>query len=139
MSLGYTGMCKKELEDDELVIYSYSGENWNDNGKSKSGDILLYDGSFVIYKDCLEEPEIHTKLKKMPSGRKKIIEKRITHVPDIIEYVNDKRIVVEKECKNAFRQGMTMPIDYIAYLLILHVFERFQLDGVLPEKESFIQ
>ena len=35
MSLGYTGMCKKELEDDELVIYSYSGENWNDNGKSK--------------------------------------------------------------------------------------------------------
>ncbi len=139
MSLGYTGTCKKELEDDKLVIYSYSGENWNDGGKSKSEDSLLYDGSFVIYKDCLEEPEIHTKLKKMPSGRKKIIEKRITHVPDIIEYVNDKRIVVEKECKNAFKRGVTMPIDYIAYLLILHVFERYQLDGELPEKVNFIQ
>jgi len=139
MSLGYTGMCKKELEDDELVIYSYSGENWNDSEKSKSGDVLLYDGSFVIYKDCLEKPEIHTKLKKMPSGRKKIIEKRITHVPDIIKYVNDKRIVMEKECKNAFKRGATMPIDYIAYMLILHIFERFQLDGELPEKESFIQ
>lgn len=139
MSLGYNGMCKKELEDDELVIYSYSGENWNDSGKSKSGDRLLCDGSFIIYKDCLEEPEIHTKLKRMPSGRKKIIEKRITHVPDIIECVNDKRIIVEKECKNAFRRGATMPIDYIAYLLILHVFERYQLDGELPEKENFIQ
>ena len=28
--------CKKELEDDEIVVYSYSGENWNDGGKSKS-------------------------------------------------------------------------------------------------------
>lgn len=81
MSLGYTGMCKKELEDDEIVIYSYAGENWNDDGKSKSGDSLLCDGSFIIHKDCFEEPEIHSKSKRMPSGRKKIIEKRITHVP----------------------------------------------------------
>lgn len=71
MSLGYTGMCKKELEDDEVVIYSYSGENWNDGGKSKNGDSLLCDGRFTIYKDCLEEPEIHAKLKRMPSGSKK--------------------------------------------------------------------
>lgn len=139
MSLGYTGMCKKELEDDEMVIYSYSGENWNDGGKSKSGDSLLYDGSFIIYKDCLEEPEIHTKLKKMPSGRKKVIEKRITHTPKLSEHLENKKVFVERECKNAFRRGATMPIDYIAYRLILHIFERYQLDGELPEKESFIQ
>lgn len=139
MSLGYIGMCKKELEDDEIAIYSYAGENWNDGRKSKSGDSFLCDGSFIIYKECLEETEIHRKFKKMPSGRKKIIEKRIPHAPDIIEYVNDKRIIVEKECKNAFRCGETIPIDYIAYLLILHVIERYQLDGELHEKESFIQ
>lgn len=139
MSLGYAGLCKKELEDDELVIYSYSGENWNDGGKSKNGDRLLYDGRFVICKDCLEEPEIHTKLKKMPSGRKKILEKRITHVPNIVEYVRDKRIVVEKECKNAFKRSPSIPIDYIAYMLLLSVFKRYQVDGCLPEKDSFIQ
>ena len=139
MSLGYTGMCKKELEDDEMVIYSYSGENWNDGGKSKSGDSLLYDGSFIIYKECLEEPEIHTKLKRMPSGRKKIVEKRITHTLELSKYLETKKVFVESECKNAFRRGATMPIDYIAYRLILHIFERYQLDGVLPEIESFIQ
>jgi hypothetical protein len=139
MSLGYTGMCKKELEDDEIVIYSYSGENWNDGGKSKSGDSLLLDGSFVIHKDCLEEPEIHTKLKKMPSGRKKVIEKRITHTPRLSIYLETKKVYVEKECKNAFRRGATMPIDYIAYRLILHLFERYQVDGELPEIERFIQ
>ena len=48
MSLGYTRMCKKELDDDEIVIYSYSGENWNDGGKSKSGDSLLYDAQNKI-------------------------------------------------------------------------------------------
>ena len=32
-----------------------------------------------------------------------------------------------------------MPIDYIAYRLLLHIFERYQLDGELPEKEGFIQ
>ena len=139
MSLGYTGMCKKELEDDEIVIYSYSGENWNDDGKSKSGDSLLYDGSFIIYKDCLEEPEIHTKLKRMPSGRKKMVEKRITHTLELSKHIENKKVFVEKECKNAFRRGATMPIDYIAYRLILHIFERYQLDGELPEIESFIQ
>lgn len=32
---GYIGLCKKILEDEELVIYSYAGENWSDGGKSK--------------------------------------------------------------------------------------------------------
>lgn len=139
MSLGYTGMCKKELEDDELVIYSYAGENWNDGGKSKSGDSMLYDGSFIIYKDCLEEPEIHTKVEKTTSGKKKVTEKRITHIPNIFEYVDNKKIIVEKECKNAFRRYPMMPIDYIAYRLLLHIFESYQLHGKLPEKDCFIQ
>lgn len=139
MSLGYTGMCKKELEDDEIVIYSYSGENWNDGGKSKSGDSLLYDGSFTIYKDCLEQLEIHTKLKKMPSGRKKMSKKGITHVPNIYKHIENGKIVIEKECKNAFKRYDDASIDYIAYMLLIHIFEKYQLGGCLVEKEGFIQ
>lgn len=48
MSLGYTGICKKVAEDDHIVIYSYAGENWNDGGKSKHGDLQLQDGMFTI-------------------------------------------------------------------------------------------
>ena len=139
VSLGYLGMCKKEAEDNEMVIYSYSGENWNDGCKSQKGDAELYDGIFLIYKDCLEEPEIHTKLKRMPSGRKKIIEKRITHIPNIYEYIQQNKIVVEKECKNAFRRRDNALIDYIAERLIYHVFEEYQLNGILPDKARFIQ
>ena len=138
MSIGFCGLCRKEAEDEKMVLYTYAGENWNDHGKSKSGDSLLYDGYFIIYKDCLEEPEIHTRMKRMPSGRKRTVVKRIPHFPAIFEHVRNGRIVVEKECKNAFRYPETLPIDYIAYHLLLHIFTQYQLDGALPEKEAFI-
>ena len=38
----------------------------------------VYDGTITIARDCFAEPEIHEKLKKMPSGRKKLITKRIS-------------------------------------------------------------
>ena len=139
MSFGYTGMCRKEFEDDKLVIYSYSGENWNDCGKSKSGDSLLYDGVFIIHKRCLEEPEIHTKLKRFPSGRKKLVEKRILHCPDIYKHIADRKIIIEKVCKNAFKIHSETLIDYIAYMLLIHVFEKYQENGFLVETGSFIQ
>ena len=138
MSIGYVGKCRMEMEDDEVAIYSYSGENWNDGGKSQRGDRELYDGSFIIYKDCLEEPEIHIKRKKMPSGRTKLVEKRIVHFPNLFEHLENRKIVIEKECKNAFKV-QEMPIDFIASQLLLHVFERYQLEGELPEKEMFFQ
>lgn len=141
MSLGYCGMCLKVMEDDEAVVYSYAGENWNDGGKSKSGDSLLQDGIIFIYKRCLEEPEIHSKVRRTSSGRKKLITKRITHIPSICAHVNSGDIIVEKECKNAFQRPLfeSMPLDYIAYRLLIHIFTRYQEYGVLPEKEAFIQ
>lgn len=63
MSLGYSGLCVKVMEDDEVAIYSYAGENLND-GVSKIGDALLQDGMITIYKRCLEEPEIHSRLRQ---------------------------------------------------------------------------
>ena len=139
MSWGYTGLCRKALEDDEMVLYTYAGENWNDNGSSKSGDSLLQDGLIVIYKRCLEEPELHTRNRRMPGGKKVPITKRITHVPSIEKHVASRDIIVEKECKNAFRRPAHAPIDHIAYQLLVHTFERYQKDGILPEEESFLQ
>ena len=138
MSLGYCGMCLKQADDSEMAIYSYAGENWNDDGKSQSGDCMLQDGVIVIYKRCLEEPEIHEKVKRMPSGRKKLVTKRITHYPSIGDHIRAGDIIIEKECKNAFRRPSYMPIDYIANKLLPKIFISYQENGALPEKEIFI-
>ena len=139
MSLGYEGICRLVMQDDEGAIYAYSGANINDNYELRMAHALDYDGEILIYKRCLEEPEIHTKLKRRPSGRKYEEVKRITHFPNIVEHIRKGNVIVEKECFNAFRLYSGMEIDYIAYRLIVNIFIYYQENGCLPEKEGFIQ
>lgn len=47
MSRGYYAEAKKIEECEDMAIYAYSGENWNDKN-SKEGDALLYDGRLAI-------------------------------------------------------------------------------------------
>ena len=139
MSLGYCGSCKLVMQDEELAIYSYSGANLNDNFELRNQHALDYDGEFLIYKHCLEEPEIHTKIKCRPSGSKYTEVKRITHSPNVAEHILNGNVVIEKECFNAFRRYANMDVDYIAYLLIIKVFTYYQENGCLPDKEGFVQ
>ena len=139
MSLGYEGTCKLVIQDEEVAVYAYSGANINDNYEFRKAHILDYDGEILIYKRCLEEPEIHTKIKRRPSGRKYEEVKRITHFPSIVEHIKNGDVVIEKECFNAFRRYDNMDVDYIAYRLILKIFMYYQENGILPEKEVFIQ
>ena len=59
MSLGYGGVCRKALEDEETVIYTYR-ENLNlprgERERSRPSRM------FTIQKSALEEPEIHEKV-----------------------------------------------------------------------------
>ena len=57
LSLGYCGKCKLIEQNDDVVRYAYSG------------DIELLDGIICIYKRCLEEPEIHIKIRKCLQGK----------------------------------------------------------------------
>ena len=139
MSLGYEGVCKLVEQDEEIAIYAYSGANINDNYELRKQHILDYDGEILIYKRCLEEPEIHTKTKRRPSGRKYEEVKRITHFPSVAKHIKNGDVVIEKECFNAFRRYANMEIDYIAYRLIEKIFTYYQENGCLPEKEGFIQ
>lgn len=93
MSLGYGGTCKKELEDENMVIYSYSSYNLNEEQFRNPGRI--YDGTIAINKSCLIEPEIHEKIKRMPSGRKKLIVKRIPKNIDISEMIEQGQLQIE--------------------------------------------
>ena len=139
MSLGYEGTCKLVMQDEETAVYAYSGANINDNYELRKAHVLDHDGRILIYKRCLEEPEIHTKIKRRPSGRKYGEVKRITHFPSIAEHIKSGDVVIEKECFNGFRRYADMDVDYIAYRLIVKIFMYYQENGILPDKEGFIQ
>ena len=138
MSLGYCGKCKIIEQSEEIVIYGYSGENWN-NPESKDGDRNLLDGRICIYKRCLEEPEIHVKTKRMKNGRKTIYEKRIIHSPSISEHIINNDIIIEKRCKNEFSRSLGTQEDYIALILLFDIFREYQSKGSLPQEVAFIQ
>lgn len=132
MSLGYGGSCKRELEDENMIIYSYSSYNLNEEQFRNSDRI--YDGTITINKSCLIEAEIHEKIKKKPNGRKKLIVNRIPKSIDIFEMIAQGQIQIENS-KNTWK--MLQSFDYIAISLCRIIFHEYQLNGILPEKCSY--
>ncbi|MCT4594175.1 MAG: hypothetical protein N4A57_07910 [Anaeromicrobium sp.] len=111
MSLGFIGYGRYKEEDDEYVIYEYSGENWN--ALFDKGDRLLYDGLIIIEKNVLKENVLG---KAIEEGRVKII----------------------KECKNAFNRA-GIEFDYLALRILVQIFRDYEEKGEIPEKVAFIQ
>lgn len=68
MSRGIGAFVKLVLEDSETVIYEFGSYNLNDARYYNEEHIC--DGIITIARNCFAEPEIHEKMKKMPSGRK---------------------------------------------------------------------
>ena len=112
MSLGYIGICQKYSEDDTAVIYTYSGENWNDGGQSKHGDRYLQDGIIFIDKA------------------------KLTH--DWKQILLDKSIYLDRKCKNAFYKN-GIPFDYLAWRLLRKILDYFYTKNSFPDQEMFIQ
>lgn len=135
MSRGIGAHANKVLEDDVTVIYEYGGYNLNEpkyrNGKH------LYDGIIIISKECFIEPEIHEKLKKMPSGKNKLITKRI---PVYVEYgkmIADGRITIEN-CSNTWKiSDGEKSVDVMALHLLFYIFRRYQEEGMIPESINY--
>ena len=136
MSLGYCACAKVVLEDDSFVLYAYSGENWNDP-VSESGDKALYDGEILINKGALVEPEIHKKVKKTPTGKKQLCEKRIVATVNVSELINNEEIRILKACKNEFAKSTHE--YYLAQRIIEEIFIHYQESGRLPDTCAFIQ
>lgn len=57
-------------------MYEYDGYNLNEPEYRNENHV--YNGTITIARAWFAEPDIHEKLKKMPSGRKKLITKRIS-------------------------------------------------------------
>ena len=135
MSRGIGAHANLVLEDEKTVIYEYGGYNLNDPQYRNENHV--YDGTITIQRDCFAEPEIHQKLKKMPSGRKKLVTKRIPVSVEYGEMLTDGRIVVEN-CSNCWRTTETeLQVDVMACHLLFYIFLRYQEEGEIPKSMSY--
>lgn len=136
MSLGYAGRARLEVEDDEIAIYSYTGENWNVRDGDARSALESEEGQFTISKSCLIELALHRKVKRLPGGRKGRVEKTIARHPDLAGMMDRGNIVVDKLCGVDSEAFGYRPRIYLC--LLRHIFESYQLNGRLPEKEGFV-
>lgn len=136
MLLGYAGHAQLEVEDDEIAIYSYTGDNWNVRDEDARNALESEEGQFAISKSCLIELAMHRKVKRLPDGRKGRVEKAIVRHPNLAGMMDRGDIVVDKLCGVDTEAFGYRPCIYRC--LPRHIFESYQLDGRLPEKEGFV-
>lgn len=128
MSLGYGGMARLAMQDENILIYEYAA--YNLNKKECRNPDSVYDGIITICRDALVEPEIHEKMKRMPNGRKKNIIKRIRVAVDYDLLFENGKITVEnsKYCWKFLAHGQGLA----AMKLLYHIFDRYQIKGEIP-------
>lgn len=135
MTLGYAGHARLEAEDDEIAIYSYTGEDWNVQDKSVRDALVSDSGQLTISKSCLIEPEIRSKARKL-NGRKRLVEKTIVRDPNLADLIRNGDIIVDKLCAVDSEASVYPPRIYARLLRL--IFRSYQINGRLPEKEGFI-
>ena len=133
MSLGYGGFADLQQSDDTMVIYLYCCYNV-DNDEYKHFQ-QLEDGELYIDRDAFVEPEIHEKIRKTASGRKRTITKRVPIDFDLIELLESGKITVSNA--GGTWQTTNDGIDIIAVKLLRKIFNEYQKTGDIPKRVGF--
>lgn len=137
MSLGIGAYADLVLEDEETLIYQYGDYNLNEDAYRNAEKIQ--DGLITIAKSCLVEPEIHEKIKRLPSGRKKLIIKRIPVYVEYSRMIKDGLITIEN-CSTCWKiSSDDFHGDFMAYALLHKFFREYQETGEIPSKLSIMK
>ena len=134
MSRGFGGSARIVLQDENTVVYEYAPYNLNEPEYRNSE--RTYDGLITISKDSMVEPDIHEKLKRMPSGRKKLIVKRIRRDVDYSALLDAGKITIESSRYCWHFVGTEKNIGMIAMRIIFRIYDHYQDEGMLPEMVS---
>lgn len=134
MSMGYGGTAKILLQDENVVVYEYLPYNLNDSDYRNADRIC--DGLITISKLALVEPEIHVKMKRMPSGRKQFKEKRIRCEVDYDSLLHNGEICIENSKYCWQFVGGENNIGMIAMRIVFQIFDEYQDKEILPELVS---
>ena len=131
MSIGFGAHANRILEDEETVVYEFGGFNWNDPKYYNEERIL--DGLITIQKECFIEPEIDEKLKRMPSGKRRLVKRRR---PAYVEYrkLLKEGLIKIDNCSNCWQVTENeLAVDIMAYRLLFCIFRDYQKEGKIPE------
>ena len=117
------------LQDNDTVIYEYAPYDLNEPEYRNSENI--YDGLITISKQAFVDAEIHTKVKRMPSGRKIPVAKRIRKDVDYAKLLESHAVTVENSnyCWRTMHNGYGM----IALKLVYRILDYYQDTGSIPE------
>ena len=129
MSLGIGAFANLISQDEYEAVYEYGGYNWND--VKYRNEQRICDGTIHIPIGCFKEPEIHEKLKKLPSGRKKLIVKRIPINVNYTEMIAEGMIKIDN-CSNCWKTHYD-GIDVTATQLLFIIFQKYQIEGNIPK------
>jgi len=129
VSIGIGGACRKITENEVAVQYEYYSYNLNEERFVNPEKIA--DGTIIIWKAGLVEPEIQSKKRRMPGGRKTLIEKRVAVEVDLDERLASGYVEI-KNCSHAWRFNAE-GIDVIALRICRSLFEKYQIGGALPD------
>ena len=133
MSIGFGGYADLVQADDKLVTYVYCC--YNVNNVDYKQYMKMEDGEIYIERVAFVEPEIHERIKKLPSGRKKNIVKRIPRSVPIDELLSAGKIRV-KNASGTWRTTVS-GTDIMALKILFKLFNEYQVSGQLPEHISW--
>ena len=93
MSKGHCCYAHLIASDDTLLLYSYCAydinrADWQEMKKKEDGEI-------AIDRDSLMEPEVHEKVKRLPSGKRTTVVKRIEREVPYEKLLQAKKIKIQ--------------------------------------------
>ena len=130
MSMGYSGYADLQQFDETLVIYLYCCYNANDADYKRFKEIE--DGELYIDRNAFVEPDIHEKIRKTASGKKKTAVRRIKNKVDFDELFESGKIKV-KNASGTWSKT-EFGIDIMAVNLLRTIFDEYQQTGELPKR-----
>lgn len=129
MSLGLGASCRLIKKEEDYYIFEYSPYSYDmDNWKEAKDS---YDGMIYIHQDYFPNPQIITKRKKRPNGRKVWIEKQVYPEIDYEMFLQNGKIKIDNSryAWNISDEG----IDVLALKLIFYLYEEYKKLGKVPE------
>jgi len=129
MSKGHCGYAHLAVGDDTLLLYSYCAydanrADWQEIKKKEDGEI-------AIDRDSLIEPEVHEKVKRLPSGKRTTVVKRIEREVPYEDLLQAKKIRIQN-ASGAWDFSET-GIDEVALKIVHKIFSEYQKTGNIPD------
>ncbi len=129
MSKGHCGHAHLVANAEPLLLYSYCAydlnrADWQEMKKKEDGEI-------AIDRDSLIEPEVHEKAKRLPSGKRTTVIKRIEREAPYGDLLKAKKIRIQNASGAwVFSES---GIDEVALKIVHIIFSEYQKTGNIPD------